>query len=59
MKVSGGVEMLELQVKAFGSRQELNPPLRWDDEIAMLIDRKKTVLTPPPPLETYVELFST
>lgn len=38
MKISNGVEMLELQVEVFGSRQELNPTLIWDDEAAVLID---------------------
>lgn len=38
MKISNGVEMLELQVEVFGSRQELNPTLIWDDEAAILID---------------------
>lgn len=38
MKISNGVEMLELQVEVFGSRQELNPTLIWDDETAILID---------------------
>lgn len=38
MKISSGVEMLELQVEVFGSRQELNPTLIWDDEAAVLID---------------------
>lgn len=38
MKISNGVEMLELQVDVFGSRQELNPTLLWDDEAAILID---------------------
>lgn len=38
MKISNGVEMLELQVEVFGNRQELNPTLIWDDEAAVLID---------------------
>jgi glyoxylase-like metal-dependent hydrolase (beta-lactamase superfamily II) len=38
MKISSGVEMLELQVKAFGNRATLNPTLIWDDEMAILID---------------------
>lgn len=38
MKISDGVEMLELQIETFGSRAELNPTLIWDDETAILID---------------------
>jgi len=38
MKISNGVEMLELQVEVFGSKQELNPTLIWDDDTAILID---------------------
>ncbi|WP_257348853.1 MBL fold metallo-hydrolase [Pseudalkalibacillus decolorationis] len=38
MKISDGVQMLELYVEAFDSRQELNPTLIWDDETAILID---------------------
>ncbi len=38
MRISNGVKMLELQVEVFGSRQELNPTLIWDDETAILID---------------------
>lgn len=38
MKISDGVEMMELQVEVFGNRQELNPTLIWDDETAILID---------------------
>lgn len=38
MKISNGVEMLELQVEVFGKSQELNPTLIWDDETAILID---------------------
>ncbi len=38
MEISNGVKMLELQVEAFGGRQELNPTLIWDDDTAILID---------------------
>jgi len=38
MEISKGVTMIELQIEAFGDRQELNPTLVWDDESAVLID---------------------
>lgn len=38
MKIATGVEMIELQVEAFGGRTVLNPTLVWDDETAVLID---------------------
>ncbi|MGE6631832.1 MBL fold metallo-hydrolase [Bacillus sp. NPDC077027] len=38
MEISNGVKMIELQIEAFGGRQELNPTLIWDDETAVLID---------------------
>lgn len=38
MKISTGVEMLQLQVSVFGHSQELNPTLIWDKESAVLID---------------------
>jgi glyoxylase-like metal-dependent hydrolase (beta-lactamase superfamily II) len=38
VKIANGVEMLELQVEAFGNRAILNPTLVWDDETAILID---------------------
>ncbi|WP_027408462.1 MBL fold metallo-hydrolase [Anoxybacteroides tepidamans] len=38
MKVAHGVEVLELQVEAFGQRMVFNPTLIWDEEGAVLID---------------------
>ncbi|NGQ94375.1 MBL fold metallo-hydrolase [Brevibacillus sp. SYP-B805] len=38
MKISNGVEMLELDVQVFGSRAVFNPTLVWDEETAILID---------------------
>jgi glyoxylase-like metal-dependent hydrolase (beta-lactamase superfamily II) len=38
MKISNGVEMLELEVEAFGGRAVFHPTLVWDDETAILID---------------------
>lgn len=38
MKISNGLRMLELQIEAFGGRQELNPTLIWDDSTVVLID---------------------
>jgi glyoxylase-like metal-dependent hydrolase (beta-lactamase superfamily II) len=38
MRIADGVEMLELQAEAFGSRSVLNPTLVWDEDAAVLID---------------------
>ncbi|BBH20392.1 hydrolase [Paenibacillus baekrokdamisoli] len=38
MRISGGIEMLELEAEAFGGRAQLNPTLIWDDTTALLID---------------------
>lgn len=38
MEISNGVKMIELQIEAFGGRQELNPTLIWDADCAVLID---------------------
>ena len=38
MKITDGIEMLELQADVFGNIQELNPTLLWNDKEAVLID---------------------
>ncbi|MFN2745874.1 MULTISPECIES: MBL fold metallo-hydrolase [Bacillus] len=38
MRISDGVEMLELESEAFGQKAALHPVLVWDEEDAVLID---------------------
>lgn len=38
MRLSDGLEMLELGSEAFGHKIVLNPVLVWDEEDAVLID---------------------
>ncbi|MCP3740820.1 MBL fold metallo-hydrolase [Rossellomorea sp. BNER] len=38
MRVSNGVEMLELEAEAFGGKIVIHPTLLWDDQEAILID---------------------
>jgi glyoxylase-like metal-dependent hydrolase (beta-lactamase superfamily II) len=38
MKVSKGVEMLEVEAEGFGGRAVIHPTLIWDDTEAILID---------------------
>jgi glyoxylase-like metal-dependent hydrolase (beta-lactamase superfamily II) len=38
MKVTNGIERLELKAEDFGNQLELNPTLVWDEETAVLID---------------------
>ncbi|WP_334072874.1 MULTISPECIES: MBL fold metallo-hydrolase [Paenibacillus] len=38
MKISNGVEMLEIQIDSFGNPAMINPTLIWDDDTTILID---------------------
>lgn len=38
MRISNGVEMLQINIEAFGNRAVFNPTLIWDEETAILID---------------------